>query len=88
MSKQELTFDQILYFKKILNRCHSMTVKIAKHSRTKLEDSYYLLLNNLKDELAQQDETLLNCDDLKRLVKIESLYAEFIEIKKGGKNHD
>ena len=46
MQKQKLTDEQIIYFKKLLKQCHSLTIKIAKCGKTKLEDSYYLLLND------------------------------------------
>ena len=88
MQKQKLTDGQIIYFKKLLKQCHSLTIKIAKCGKTKLEDSYYLLLNDIKDELAKKDKTLLIYKDLLMLEKIKSRYVEFIEIQeKGGKNH-
>jgi hypothetical protein len=87
MQKQKLTDEQIIYFKKLLKQCHSLTIKIAKCGKTKLEDSYYLLLNDIKDELAKKDKTLLIYKDLLMLEKIKFRYIEFIKTKKGGENN-
>ena len=87
MQKQKLTEEQIIYFKKLLKQCHSLTIKIAKCGKTKLEDSYYLLLNDIKDELAKKDKTLLIYKDLLMLEKIKFRYIEFIKTKKGGENN-
>ena len=87
MQKQKLTDEQIIYFKKLLKQCHSLTIKIAKCGKTKLEDSYYLLLNDIKDELAKKDKTLLIYKDLLMFEKIKFRYIEFIKTKKGGENN-
>mgnify|MGYP000928435260 CR=1 FL=1 len=84
---QKLADQQIIYFNKILQECHSLTIKIAKCGKTKLEDSYYLLLNDIKDELAKKDKTLLIYKDLLMLEKIKFRYIEFIKTKKGGENN-